>query len=75
VLNADIAKLKQYRAAREFDEYKSEILSALERGELTQDDPRYVEFMRRQVELQSYGLGGDGLRRYQPGHGAWETEK
>lgn len=67
VIEADATKLRQYRSAREFEVFKREVLAALQSGELTQDDPRYQEFTRRQAELQSYGLGGDGLRRYEPG--------
>lgn len=74
VVEADVRKLKQYRSAREFDAYKREVLAALQSGGLSQDDPRYQEFTRRQAELQSFGLGGDGLRRYEPGQAAWAEE-
>ncbi len=69
-VEADARKLTQYRSVRDFDVYKREVLAALEKGELTPDDPRYLEFTRRQAELQSFGLGGDGLRRYEPGGAA-----
>ena len=66
VVEADARKLTQYRSVSDFDVHKREVLAALEKGELSPDDPRYIEFTRRQAELQSYGLGGDGLRRYAP---------
>lgn len=73
VLDSNIAKFKKRRAVQEWEQQRTALLDALERGELSHDSPEYLEHKRRTQEL--FGHDTVGHHRYDSPWGAanWRT--